>query len=60
MGVLSLNYLGTEEACVFAYDRESGDQRWQFQADYEIETSVAISDEKLVYGDGFGNLVALS
>jgi outer membrane protein assembly factor BamB len=53
-------YLGTGEARVFAYDKESGNQRWQFQADYEIETSVAISDGTLVYGNGFGTLVALS
>jgi outer membrane protein assembly factor BamB len=53
-------YVGTDEARVFAYDRETGDQRWQCQNNYEVVTSAAIADGRLVYGDEFGNLVCLS
>lgn len=53
-------YIGTQEASVLAYDRETGEQRWRYQGDYAVKTSVALSDELLVYGDEFGNLVALS
>jgi outer membrane protein assembly factor BamB len=52
-------YLGSDEAKVVAYDRESGEQQWSRQGNYEVTTSVAIADEMLVYGDEFGNIVAL-
>lgn len=53
-------YLGTGEARVFAYDRDTGRKQWQFQGNYEVQTSVAIADGRLVYGDEFGNLIALA
>lgn len=52
-------YLGTDEARVLAYDRASGSKQWGRQGNYEVTTSVAIADEMLVYGDEFGNIVAL-
>lgn len=52
-------YLGTDEARVFAYDRETGAEQWSHQGNYEVTTSVAIADESLVYGDEFGNIVTL-
>lgn len=53
-------YLGNDEAETFAYDRETGEQQWRFQDNYSVETSLAIDEGYLVYGDEFGNLVALS
>jgi outer membrane protein assembly factor BamB len=53
-------YLGTDEAATLAYDRESGEKQWRYQGNYEVTTSVAISDGHLVYSDEFGNIVALS
>lgn len=53
-------YLGTDEAATLAYDRASGEQLWRHQGNYEPTTSLAISDGTLVYGDEYGNLVALS
>ena len=53
-------YPGTDDARVFAYDRGSGRQVWSHQENYEVVTSAAISSGWLVYGDEFGNIVALS
>ena len=53
-------YLGTREGKVFAYDRDTGREQWQYQGNYAVQTSVAIADGRLVYGDEFGNLVALA
>jgi outer membrane protein assembly factor BamB len=55
-----LVYLGTDEARIIAYDRETGDEQWRYQGNYEVSTSVAIADGHLVYGDEFGNITALS
>jgi outer membrane protein assembly factor BamB len=53
-------YLGSGEAEVLAYDRATGEKRWRFQHNYEVTTSMAIADNRVVYGDEFGNIVALS
>lgn len=53
-------YLGTWEGNVFGYDRETGAQVWRHQDNYEVASSVAIADGRLVYGNEFGDLVCLS
>jgi len=53
-------YLGTDEATVHAYDRERGEEAWRFEGNYEVTTSVAVADGRVVYGNEFGDIVALS
>lgn len=53
-------YLGTWGAQLFAHDRATGELVWNHQDNYQVTTSVAIADDRLVYGDEFGNLTCLS
>ncbi|QCW02566.1 hypothetical protein FGF80_04655 [Natrinema pallidum] len=52
-------YVGTWDAVVHALDIADGSPRWTYDADYEISRSVAVTDGVLVYGDDYGNIVAL-
>lgn len=53
-------YFATWDAQVYCHDRETGNPVWEYQDAYQVTTSVAIADGRLVYGDEFGNLTCLS
>ncbi|WP_408957895.1 PQQ-binding-like beta-propeller repeat protein [Natrinema sp. 74] len=53
-------YVGTWDKILYALDVSDGSRRWTYDAEYGISGSVAVADGTLVYGDDYGNIVALA